>query len=205
VKNRPLASIIFCVLAGILSACVTISFQNPTPTSIPATAQPLPTNPIPSQTPLPTFTPIILPPTSTPSQGATSIKIYLIALEDNGISGKKIGCNDSAVPVFINIEPTVAVLKASLIELLKLEGKREYGQSGLTNSLYQSHLSIESLNIVNREAIIKLSGTLTSGGVCDDPRIKAQLEETALQFSTIDKVSIFINNIPLDQLLSGRG
>ncbi len=203
--------IILCVLAWILSACVTITFQNPTPTSIPPTAQPLPTHtsippsPLPSLTPLPTFTPIILPPTSTPSQGATSIKIFLIALDDNGATGKKIGCNDSVIPVLINIEPTLGVLRASLNELFKLEGQREYGLSGLYNSLYQSHLSIDSLNIVNREAIIKLKGTLTLGGVCDDPRVKAQLEETALQFNTIDKVSIFINGIPLDQSLSGQG
>ena len=184
--------IVLCFLAWILSACVTISFQNPT--SIPLTAQPLPT-----------FTPIVLPPTSTPSQGAASIKIFLIALDDNGTTGKKIGCNDSAISVVINIEPSLAVLKASLNELFKLEGQRQYGLSGLYNSLYQSHLVIDSLNIVNREAIIKLSGTLTSGGVCDVPRIKAQLEETALQFNTIDRVSIFINGIPLSQLLSGQG
>ena len=43
------------------------------------------------------------------------------------------------------------------------------------------------------------------GGVCDDPRIKAQLEESALQFNTVDKASVFINGVPLDQLLSGQG
>lgn len=200
--------IVICGLACIITACVTISIQNPTPTSIPPNSQPLPTktiSPLPSLSPLSTFTPIILLPTSTPSQGSTSIKIFLIALEDNGATGKKIGCNDSVVPVIMNIEPTLAVLKASLTELLKLQGERNYGTSGFYNSLYQSHLSIDSLNIVNREAIIKLKGTLTLGGVCDDPRAKAQLEETALQFNTIVKVSIFINGIPLAQLLSGQG
>ena len=192
-KNKFLALIILGLFTWILIGCVTITIQNPTPSSIPATPQPLPTNttsPLPSLTPLPTFTPIVLPPTSTPSQGATSIKIFLIALEDNGTTGKKIGCNDSVVPVLINIEPTLGVIRASLNELFKLEGQREYGLSGLYNSLYQSHLSIDSLNIVNREAIIKLRGTLTLGGVCDNPRVKAQLEEAALQFNTIDRVSI---------------
>ena len=194
--------IVFCVFAWILSACLTIAFQNPTLTSIPPTAQPLSTHTSNPPSPLPSLTPLL---TSTPSLGATSIKIFLIALDDNGATGKKIGCNDSIVPVLINIEPTLSVLRASLTELFKMEGQREFGLSGLYNSLYQSHLSIDSLNIVNREAIIKLKGTLTLGGVCDDPRIKAQLEETALQFNTIDKVSIFINGIPLDQSLSGQG
>ncbi len=146
-----------------------------------------------------------MPSTSTPSQGATSVKVFLIALNDNGAAGKKIGCNDSAVPVLFYIKPTLGVLRAALTELFKLEGQREYGSSGLYNSLYQSHLGIVSLNIVNREAIINLQGTLATGGVCDDPRIKAQLEETALQFNTIDRVSVFINGIPLDQILSGQG
>jgi hypothetical protein len=36
----------------------------------------------------------------------TRANIYLIAIGDNGLSGKKIGCNDSVVPVEIEIEPT---------------------------------------------------------------------------------------------------
>jgi hypothetical protein len=207
-KKSVFNLIVFCILAWVLSACLTITFQNPTSSSIPPTTEPSPaktTNPLPSLSPFPTFTPIILPPTSTPSQGATNIRIFLIALEDNGATGKKIGCNDSVIPVLVNIEPTLGVLRASLNELFKLEGQRYYGLSGFYNSLYQSHLSIDSLNILNREAIIKLKGTLTMGGACDNPRVKAQLEEIALQFKTVDKVSIFVNGIPLDQLLSGQG
>ena len=194
--------IVLFFFAWVLSACVTITLDNPTQTPIPPTAQPLPTNTSIPPTPHPTLAPL---PTSTTSQGATSVKVFLIALNDNGVSGKKIGCNDSVVPVLVYIDPTLGVLRASLNELFKMEGQREYGLSGLYNSLYQSHLSIDSLNIVNREAIVKLKGTLSSGGVCDDPRIKAQLEEAALQFKTVDKVSVFINGIPLDQVLSGRG
>jgi hypothetical protein len=186
--------------AILLSACVTIRLAEPT------RLPPAPTiRPQPSLTPWPTFTPIIIPPTSTTAPGATSIKVFLIALNDNGVSGKKIGCNDSLVPVLVQIDPTLAVLKASLNELFRLQGQMYYGSSGLYNSLYQSNLSIDSLNIVNREAIIQLKGTLTLGGVCDDPRAKAQLEEIALQFSTIDKASVFINEVPLNQLLSGQG
>jgi len=39
------------------------------------------------------------------------------------------------------------------------------------------------------------------GGVCDEPRVQAQLRETALQFSTVDSVSIFINGIQLEDAL----
>jgi hypothetical protein len=40
------------------------------------------------------------------------------------------------------------------------------------------------------------------GGVCDSPRVQAQLEEIALQFSTVNSVAVFINGEPLDQVLS---
>jgi hypothetical protein len=188
------------VLALLLSACVTIQMAAPTP------LPPAPTiRPKPSLTPLPTFTPITPAPTSQPGQGATQVKIFLIAINDNGASGKKIGCNDSVVPVQMTINPTVVVLRASLDALFQLKGQRTYGSSGLYNALYQSSLSIDSLTIINREAVIKLKGSLVQGGVCDSPRIKAQLEETGLQFSTIDKTTIFINGVPLNQLLSGQG
>jgi hypothetical protein len=201
-KKQGFLLIIICLLILVLTACVTITLEDPTQTPLPLTARPLPTNTSFPPTPNPTLT---ISPTPTKSQGATSVKIFLIAVNDNGVSGKKIGCNDSVVPVLIYIDPTLGVLRASLNELFKMEEQREYGLSGLYNSLYQSHISIDSLNIVNREAIVKLKGTLSSGGVCDDPRIKAQLEEAALQFKTIDRVSVFINGIPLDQVLSGQG
>jgi hypothetical protein len=202
VKHKGLLFIFAATI--LLSACVTIQLGQPTFPPAP-TIRPLPTSPQPSLTSLPIFTPIVLPPTSKPASGATRIKIFLIALNDNGATGKKIGCNDSLVPVQVQIDPTLAVLKASLTKLFQQYGQRYYGSSGLYNSLYKSNLSIDSLNIVNREAIIMLKGSLNLGGVCDDPRAKAQLEEIALQFNTIDRVSVFINGVPLNQLLSGQG
>ena len=40
------------------------------------------------------------------------------------------------------------------------------------------------------------------GGVCDSPRFEAQIEQTALQFSTVSSVEVFINDIPLQDVLS---
>jgi hypothetical protein len=200
-KKSILVFSIFCVI--LLAGCVTVQFAQPTPLPPAPTIRPQPTSQPPTLQPI--FTAIVQPTIQATIPGATRIKIYLIAIEDNGVSGKKIGCNDSLVPVEVQISPTLTVLKAALNELFKLQGQQYYGASGLYNSLYQSSLSTESLNIVNREAIIRLKGNLVLGGVCDDPRAKAQLEEIALQFSTIDRVSVFINGVPLQQLLSGQG
>jgi len=175
-----------------------------------STEIPTPQTPIVPQTtetekPSPTLT---SEPTST--QGATSaglarINIYLVAVGDNGISGKMIGCGDSLVPVEIGIEPTLGVLRAAIIELLKLEGQSQYGQSGLYNALSLSSLTLEDVYIINRKAVIEFTGDLIYGGECDIPRIEEQLKALALQFSTVDRVTIFVNGELLENLLDLRG
>lgn len=197
--------ILVVVWATFLAGCVTIQLTNPTPLPPAPTLKPQPTSQPPTLVPLPTFTPIQQA-TKIPTQtGASEVLIHLIAIGDNGASGKKIGCGDSLIAVKVQIQPTLGVLRAALSELLALRGQKDYAGSGLYNALYQSNLSIESLEIVNREAIIRLKGNLALGGVCDNPRAKAQLEESALQFSSLDKATVFINGVPLDQLLSGQG
>jgi hypothetical protein len=131
----------------------------------------------------------------------TRTNIFLIAVGDAGSSGKEIGCGDSVIPVEVVIEPTIAPLTEALNELFALDS-REYGQSGLYNALYRSDLIVEGIDIENREAIIALSGEVVVGGTCDIPRVKAQLRQTALQYDTIDSVSIFVNDQPLDEVLS---
>lgn len=126
----------------------------------------------------------------------TSTNIYLVALEDAGQSGQEIGCSDSIIPVEVQIEPTIAPLTAALETLLAID-ERFYGQSGLYNALYQSDLAVERIDIVNGVASIYLTGEYSIGGVCDEPRFRAQLEETALQYYTVNEVRIFINGEPL--------
>jgi hypothetical protein len=52
--------------------------------------------------------------------------------------------------------------------------------------------------------MIYLGGRLTSGGVCDTPRITSQIEETARQFPSVKTVKVFINGTPLSAYLSER-
>jgi hypothetical protein len=143
-------------------------------------------------------------PTATPTDALfTRTQIYLIAVGDDGQLGKEIGCDDSAVPVEVVIEPTIAPLTAAINQLLALESE-EYGQSGLYNALHASDLTLEGINIEEGKATIALSGDLVLGGVCDNPRVEAQLRETALQYSTVDEVEILLNGEPLDQVLSQK-
>ncbi len=116
------------------------------------------------------------------SQGLDRVKIYLIA-----------------------IGTSTGVLRAALKELFKLEGQQYYGQSGLYNALYQSELDIADVAVVGGEARIFLTGTVKLGGECDTPRVEAQLKTLALQFSTVERVSIYINGKPQADVLSLKG
>jgi len=173
------------------------------PSMTAAVEQPSPTVAyvIPTETiPLPTVT-LVAP---TPPTGPQRVQIYLIALEDNGQSGPLVGCGDSGIPVQVETLSTKEVLRVSMEKLLSLKDQF-YGESGLYNALYKSDLQVESITLENGKAVINLTGTLMLGGVCDNPRVEAQLEQTALQFSTIQEVSIFINGKPLKDALSLKG
>ena len=167
----------------------------PQPPAATETIQPIP----------PTAQAAATQPAGTTGEGLDQVNIYLVAVGDNGASGEMIGCGDSLVPVQVSIEPTLGVLRAALTELFKLEGQADYGQSGLYNALYLSHLEIDDLAVVNGQASIKLSGQVVTGGECDIPRIEAQLRAIALQFSTVQQVSITVNGVPLAELLDLRG
>ncbi len=197
-----------------------------TPTPPPATLPPLPppttgpeSTPTAAATELPGAVPTFPPvagstlAVSTPRKAATrtlvsgpgtiKIKIFMIATEDNGKAGKKIGCNDSVVAVERVIASTTAPLTSSIRELVA-QHDQFYGQSGLYNALYQSSLQVNSVSLSKGKATVNLKGTLVIGGTCDAPRVTAQIQETALQFSTVKQVVVLVNGVALDKVLSGK-
>lgn len=206
------------LLAGCGAPVVNVA---PTPAAPgPAAAPPLATETAPSASPgLPPSVPpaVVAPsvqPSSTQAQPAPPdtaapaatpakqmVKVFLIALEDNGKSGEAVGCGDRAVPVQVEVERTPGVLKAALEALLAIK-QQTYGQSGLYNALYQSTLRVDGVAIQDGVATVDLSGSLLLGGECDNPRVEAQLTQTALQFSTVSTVAVFVNGKPLKDVLS---
>jgi hypothetical protein len=142
-------------------------------------------------------------PTSKPAQ-VERVKIFLIAIGDAGKSGKEIGCGDSAIPVEVEVSAAADPLVAAFQELVSIRDQY-YGQSGLYNALYQSDLKVESASIQAGLARVELSGQMLLGGECDDPRVAAQLEETALQFPKANQAVIFINGTLLKDALSLKG
>ncbi|MGZ9225053.1 MAG: GerMN domain-containing protein [Anaerolineales bacterium] len=196
VEERPTLLATIAPLISTDTATVVIS---PTGQAGPTVtvAIPLATNTVPPPTPVRSTATTISP---NPTAAEQTVKIFLIALEDNGQSGILVGCGDSAVPVRVTIPRTQGVLRAALEKLLS--AKQFYGESGFYNALYQSDLQLKSVTIDQGKAIIHFTGTVMLGGVCDSPRFEAQIEQTALQFSTVSNVEVFINDIPLEDVLS---
>ena len=148
-----------------------------------------------------------VPPTAAAPTSTTSaeqmVKIVLIEIEGNGQSGPLVGCGDSAIPINVTIPRTQGVLRATLEKLFSAK-QQFYGESGYYNALYQSDLQVASVTIEQGKAIIYLTGNITLGGTCDAPRVEAQIEQTALQFSTVSDVAVFVNDVPLEDVLSSR-
>lgn len=142
--------------------------------------------------------------TPTPTPVDMRVYVFLIALEDGGVSGPAVGCGDSVVPLQLIVPRTEGVLRAALEKLLSMRAQY-FGESGLYNALYQSNLRVDAVRIEDGMATIELSGSMQLGGVCDSPRVQAQLEQTALQFSTVTSVAVFINGVPIEEALSLRG
>lgn len=136
-------------------------------------------------------------PGPTPPAGTTRVNIYMI-----GTGGGSVGCGDQVVAVRRDVPKTRAPLTAAL-NLLLSQKSQYYGESGLYNALYQSNLRLASISRSGSAWTIRLTGSLVLGGACDSPRVKAQLEQTARQFSTVQSVRYFVNGQPLETLLSG--
>ncbi len=70
----------------------------------------------------------------------------------------------------------------------------------------QTELFFDNATIENDIAKIYLIGRVGPlNGVCDDPRLRIQLEETALQFPTIRAVEFYLNGVKTDLTFSQKG
>jgi hypothetical protein len=134
--------------------------------------------------------------------GTTEVKIYLVALGDNGKNGKKVGCEDSLVPVTRKVSATAAPLKAALLELFA-DREPDKKEMELNLGNYWRGMRLKSISIEKGTATIHLTGDGPAvAGICDEPRIKGQIIETARQFPTVKKVKVFINGKSMDELIS---
>lgn len=151
-----------------------------------------------------------VPPSATPAPTPTpsaDLLIYLVAPEGSTGPGEPIACGSYMVPVVRGPAPTTDTPRQITSALTELFSIREdfLGESGLYNPLHLSDLSVQRVTVdAGGQATIELSGSLMLLGVCADPLIVAQIEQTARQFD-ISGVSILVNDTPIADLISGRG
>lgn len=139
-------------------------------------------------------------PATQPAVMDRQVKVAYIAVGDNGQAGEMIGCGDSVVFVDKTVQAT-NTLDGAMRALLADKTERQSG-SGLYNALWQSVLSVGEAKVVGATANVTLSGQMQLSGVCDNPRVKAQLESTAKRASGADAVAITLNGKTLDEALS---
>lgn len=132
---------------------------------------------------------------------AGAARVLLIELETAPDGG--VGCGDRLLAVPVAVQEGQDPLRVALVQLLE-QGDELARDHGLYNSLSRSRLTLEELTVDRARADVHLSGSLQIGGECDIPRIRAQLERTALQFRQIRQVRFFVDGVPLLELLSLR-
>lgn len=123
-----------------------------------------------------------------------SIMTVKVALLDYTASkpGVSRGC-DRVVLVDRTVPASGAPLTAALDELFSMT-QTQVGDLDSFIPKTRGTLGFDHATVQDGIARIYLLGKLSGlAGVCDDPRAKAQIEETALQFPTVKSVELYLN------------
>lgn len=133
--------------------------------------------------------------TNPATDGVTS-SVKLAVIDTEGTSGGKMRGCDRIVLIDQNVPVTAAPLTAAM-EILFANNNTEI--NGWHNFMAKTNdtLSFDRAVVESGVASIYLTGSLSGlAGVCDNPRARIQIEETALQFPTVTGVVIFLNGEP---------
>jgi hypothetical protein len=161
-------------------------------TTVPAPAPDVETPP-PSQAPDPGD-----PPRGN-AAGTHSVTAYYVLLDDGGSSGIRFGCNDSLVGVRHSTAGPAEPLPAAVGALLDGTGPPT---ADVYNSLSGSTLDFLAGSFDGTTVTVYLAGTLRPGGVCDIPRIEAQLTQTAVSAVGAIRAEVYVNGVGLAEALS---
>lgn len=130
----------------------------------------------------------------------SSVTAYMIAEGDKGKQGKKIGCDDSLVPLAVGVAEypvadVVSSVKSAFFGLSSVKDS-DLAEKKLSNPLKQSQVKLDDVMInAKGETEIKLSGAFTFSGTCDAPRQRAQIEELITKASLGTPVKLFFNGL----------
>ncbi len=132
-------------------------------------------------------------------------RVSLAVLDTERVTdGKERGC-DYVTFISRDVAPTTAPLTAALQELFVIDQERIGGHFHFLARTNDT-LSFDRVTITDGMARVYLTGELSGlAGVCDNPRARIQIEETALQYETVSDVEIYLNGEVTDLTPDGRG
>jgi hypothetical protein len=157
--------------------------------------------PRPSPAPEISAPPPATPPERPPAEQAATrpVTAYYVLLDDGGAGGVRFGCNDSLARVRRAAAGPAEPLTAAMNVLL--DGSAEPAP-GLYNALAASKLTFLSGTFDGYTVTVYLSGALRPGGVCDIPRVEAQLTQTAVASVGAIHADVYVNGVTLAEALS---
>lgn len=125
----------------------------------------------------------------------TKVKIAVLTMPGKDNDELK-GCDKVSLRE-ITVASTTTPLNAALSALFTENIGWPYGENSSGNFIpTQKDLSFDWAEVKDGVAKVYLQGkTGPFGGVCDDPRTKIQIEETAKQFPTVKSVEIYLNGV----------
>lgn len=148
-------------------------------------------------------------PVEQPDEFETEDSFTTIYIELEGASEEEsIGCGDGLDPLENYIHESLSEEQKVRVALEALFEDKEQINPKLNhyNALYQSELTVDSVLWTPEIVTVALSGTLISGGTCDDPRIETQIMETIKANLSSDAIiSVSINGDDLANYFDQSG
>ena len=142
------------------------------------------------------------PPAPLSTAPVQHVKVYLIAPGGNGTGGRRVACNDSAVPFDVTLPHTRPALEGSLEALLALGGDPD--RTGFHDALAPSRLTLTGIERKGPEVKVQLTGYLELSDPCESSRILAELTETGLQFPDVSHAVFLLDGKPISDLLQAK-
>lgn len=135
-----------------------------------------------------------------PTATLQTVTAYFVMLDDGGSNGVRFGCNDSLVGLARTVPGNDGELPAAVRALLEAPAGVARPDD-VYNALDGSDLTYLAGSFDGTTVTVYLSGTLRPGGVCDLPRVEAQLTQTAVTAAGAIRADVYVNGLPLAEAL----
>lgn len=125
------------------------------------------------------------------SIGEETIKFWVGSFSDYESQGIIVGCESYLLPVSTTIslgDDLVSDLQVALDALFDPEQNHPAAET--EDWIKQLNLSVESISIVDGEAVVELNGGLMGIGSCGDAILESQILQTIFQFESIESALV---------------